>query len=67
MKNLNTFKVSYTKRIGGEGSILVKAENEVKAIINAKNNCATGSYFRSPVITQEKYIKPIKQGFQGYN
>lgn len=67
MKNLNTYKVTYTKRVGGEGSILVKAENETKALINAKNNCATGSDFRNPILTDEDYTKPRKQGFQGYN
>lgn len=67
MKNLNTYKVTYTKRVGGEGSILVKAENENKALANAKNNCATGSDFRNPIITEEEYTKPRKQGFQGYN
>jgi len=64
---MKTYNVTYTKKIGGEGSILVKAQNEEQAISNAKNNCATGSDFRNPVETQEKYIKPRKQGFQGYN
>ena len=41
-----TFKVTYTKRVGGNGSILVLAENEQQAISNAKGLCATGSNFR---------------------
>ena len=31
-----TFKVTYTKRVGGHGSILVIAENELQAISTAK-------------------------------
>lgn len=64
---MKTYKVTYTKRIGGNGTILVKAENEIQALKNAKNLCATGSEFRDAVITQEAYSKPRKQGFQGYN
>ena len=60
-----TFKVTYTKRIGGEGTILVKAQDANQAIKNAKYQCATGSDFRNPVETDEKYIKPRKQGFRG--
>jgi hypothetical protein len=63
---MNTYKVTYTKKIGGEGSILVKAINETQAISNAKNLCATGSEFRNAELTQESYTKPRKQGFQGY-
>ena len=53
-----TFKVTYTKRIGGEGTILVKAQDANQAIKNAKYQCATGSDFRNAVETDEKYIKP---------
>lgn len=63
----STYSVTYTKKIGGEGSILVKADDEAQALANAKNLCATGSDFRNPVKTDEEYSKPRKQGFQGYN
>lgn len=66
-KNTNTFKVTYTKAIGGEGYILVKAANQDQALKHAKNLCATGEDFRDAVPTEENYIKPRKQGFQGYN
>ena len=62
-----TFKVTYTKANGNEGTILVKATNEAEAIRNAKNNCYTGSDFRNPVVTDEKYVTPKEQGFQGTN
>ena len=65
--NKTTFKVTYTRKIGGNGSILVRAENEKKAISTAKGLCATGSNFRDAVVTDEKYIKPRKQGFAGFN
>lgn len=64
---MKIYKVFYTKKIGGEGSILVKAENEKQAISNAKYLCATGSDFRSPTPTNENYSKPRKQGFAGRN
>lgn len=67
MKNSNTYEVTYTKKIGGEGKILVKAQDENQAIRNAKNLCATGFDFRNPVLTETEYEKPRKQGFQGYN
>ena len=62
-----TFKVTYTKRVGGNGSILVIAENEQIAISRAKGLCATGSNFRDAILTNEKYTKPRKQGFAGFN
>ena len=62
---MKTYEVTYTKKIGGDGSILVKAENEVKAIENAKFLCATGSNFRNPSETEKEYKKPRKQGFAG--
>lgn len=64
---MKTYKVTYTKAIGSEGSILVKANDESQALRNAKNLCATGSDFRNPVETTEEYTKPRKQGFAGYN
>lgn len=32
---MKTFEVTYTKKIGGDSSILVRAENEIKALSNA--------------------------------
>ena len=64
---MKTFKVTYTKRIGGEGSILVKANNEAHAYGNAKGLCATGSDFRNAEETNQEYSKPRKQGFAGFN
>ena len=62
---MKTYNVTYTKRIGGEGTILVKAQDENQAIKNANFLCATGSDFRNAIETQEQYYKPRKQGFQG--
>lgn len=62
---MKTFNVTYTKRIGGEGTILVKAENEEQALKNARFLCATGSDFRDATETDEAYSKPRKQGFYG--
>ena len=65
MKDLKIYKVTYTKKIGVEGTILIKAHNEESAVKYAKNACVTGSDFRNPVETDEKYVKPSKQGFKG--
>ena len=65
MKTSKTFQVTYTKAIGGEGTILVKAQNENQAITNARNVCASGSDFRNALETDQAYIKPKKQGFAG--
>ena len=62
-----TFNVTYTKKVGDNGSILVIAENEQQAISRAKGICATGSNFRDAVVSNEKYTKPRKQGFAGFN
>ena len=64
---MKTFKVSYTKANGQEGSIIVKGLDNQNALKNARNLCATGEDFRSPTETNEAYIKPRKQGFAGYN
>jgi hypothetical protein len=62
------YKVFYTKSLDNTtGSIIVKARNKEEAIANAKDNVATGSNFRDAEITEEKYSKPRKQGFFGYN
>lgn len=66
-QTMKTYKVTYTKAIGGTGSILVKASDEVQAIANAKNLCFTGRDFRDAVVTDEIYMKPRKQGFYGKN
>lgn len=66
MKKL-TFKVTYSKKIGGNGTIIVKAANKSEALIMSKRLCATGSDFRDAVITDEVYTKPRKQGFAGFN
>lgn len=60
---MKTFEVTYTKRIGGNGTILVQAENESLAIVRAKQLCHTGKDFREAKETDKPYIKPRKQGF----
>jgi len=62
-----TYIVTYDRKIGDEGSIIVKAIDENQALANAKNLCATGSNFRNAVETTEEYTKPRKQGFAGRN
>lgn len=62
-----TYKVDYTRKVGGVGSILVKANSETMAIVNARNLCATGSDFRNAMETEDVYTKPRKQGFAGFN
>ena len=63
---MKAFKVFYTKRIGGTGSIIVKAIDENQAIRHAKYLCFTGRDFNSPLeVPLSEYIKPRKQGFQG--
>ena len=61
-----TFSVSYTKKVGGEGQIIVKAMDEPEALNNAAYLCFTGSDFRNPKeVDHSKYTKPRNQGFQG--
>jgi len=62
---MNTYKVTYTKEIGGNGTILVRANDEAQALKNARFCCHTGRDFREAVVTDEQYIKPRKQGFAG--
>jgi len=60
------FEVTYTKKIGGEGSILVKAQNEAQAIKNAAHLCFTGSDFRNvKEVDPCLYVKPRELGYQG--
>jgi hypothetical protein len=65
MKASKTYQVSYTKKVGGNGTIIVKAQDEAQALVNAKFLCATGSDFRSAILTDENYNKPRLQGFAG--
>lgn len=60
-----TYKVSYTKKIGTEGHILVIAENQNQAIQRASFLCYTGKDFRDAQETNELYQKPRQQGFYG--
>ena len=63
---IKTFRVTYTKYIGGNGTIIVKAKDEIQAIANAKYLCATGKNFREPQqIEDSLYTKPRRQGCQG--
>lgn len=62
------FQVTYTKRIGGNGTILVKCPTIEMATKLASNMCFTGSDFRDPIeMPLEMYVKTTKQGFAGSN
>ncbi len=64
MKTQSTiYKVKYTKRIGGEGSVLVKSNNPENAIKCARQHVFTGKDFRDAEETTEAYTTPYKQGF----
>lgn len=66
MKASNTYQVSYTKKVGGNGTIIVKAQDEAQALVNAKHLCFTGKDFRdATIVDNTNYTKPINQGFQG--
>ena len=45
-----SYKVTYTKAIGTNGTLIIKARNEKEALSNAKNTCKTGSDFRNVVL-----------------
>lgn len=60
-----TYKITYDKRTGGTGEIIVKGSNEAEAYANARWLCFTGSNFRDARATNDEYIKPSKQGFKG--
>lgn len=64
---MNTYKVTYTKATGSNGTILVRANDEKQAVVNAKDVCYMGREFRNPVLFTGQYIKPRKQGFFGHN
>lgn len=63
----SVYKVTYTKKVGEDGEILVKAHNEDEALNFAKFLCFTGTNFRDPTPTDESYAKPRRQGFYGSN
>jgi hypothetical protein len=67
MKAIKTFIVTYDKKNGQTGILLISAPNEKQALNNAKNCCFTGRNFRDAIETDEKYVSPSKVGFQGSN
>lgn len=61
-----TYKVYYTKKIGGVGTLIVKALNPTEALKTAKYSVFTGKDFRNAkLVDSSNYKKPRKQGFQG--
>jgi len=63
---MKPYQVEYTKKIGGNGSINVRANDEKQALNAARFHCFTGSDFRNAKIVDDLlYFKPSKQGFQG--
>ncbi|MCI1681457.1 MAG: hypothetical protein LKI39_02750 [Bacteroides sp.] len=54
MKATKYYKVSYDKKVGGKGTMVVKAMSENEALRNAYNNCFTGSNFRDPVEVEKQ-------------
>jgi hypothetical protein len=58
---VNTYEVLYTKAIGGDGFILVRAHDMAESLVLAKICCFTGSHFRDSVVTDKKYISPKDQ------
>ena len=67
MKNTKTaYEVSYDKKVGGVGTIIVKAPNKYAAIAHAKTLVFTGKNFRDPKeVDWARCSKPRDQGFQG--
>lgn len=60
------FKVTYTKKVGGDGTVVVKAQDAKQALKNAAYAVGTGNDFRDPVeVPLSEYTKPNKQGFKG--
>lgn len=65
-KETKTYKVWYDKKVGGVGSVIVKAPNPTQALKTAKHHVFTGRNFRNPrKVDGRLYKKPRKQGFQG--
>jgi hypothetical protein len=54
------YRIGYTKKVGGQGIIIVKARNEREALANAKDNRFTGSKFY--VIKEVKSAKHTVKG-----
>ena len=50
--NSKGYKVYYTKKVGGVGTVLVKARNPTHALKVAKSSVFTGSKFRNPTRTK---------------
>jgi hypothetical protein len=48
------YNVTYDKKVGGAGNLVVKARNEIEALKNAANICFTGSNFRDPVVVEKQ-------------
>ena len=70
MKNLNptkkAFAVSYTKKVGGQGELIVKGCDEANALQNAKYLCFTGSNFKvEREVNVNEYVKPSQLGYAG--
>lgn len=55
------YKVTYDKKIGGTGTMIVRAYSENNALTKAKGNCHTGTNFRDPKVTNNP--KPWKTVF----
>lgn len=53
-QSIKYYEVTYDKRIGGTGKLVVKALNETESLRNAVNCCFTGSNFREPVEVEEQ-------------
>lgn len=65
-KATKTYKVWYDKKVGGVGSVIVRAQDPKQALKNAKQHVFTGSNFRNPrKVDGRTYTKPRKQGFMG--
>lgn len=59
------YYVTYTKKNGGDGVVMVKATSKDDALRNASYSVFTGKDFRNATETNDRYVKPTKQGYQG--
>jgi hypothetical protein len=59
--------VTYTKRAGGDNTVIVKAPSPEQALKNAAASVYTGKDFRDAKLYDGEYIKPREQGFFGSN
>jgi hypothetical protein len=66
-KTTKVYKVYYTKKVGGVGSVMVKASSPADALANAKQHVFTGKEFRNPKLQPAGSAapKPRRQGYQG--